>query len=416
MPIEGETQMSNERRYQLVAMGPAANRFVSELKTEFDGQIADIGLTPGQDAEILVSSSMRLTDVQWDSAPVAVWFGEENATATNEDLELLKDFQVRRPNPVFPVCESLDAYNSKVPVSLGPINGQAWEPASVVANVLKAFDLTRAERQAFISYRRTDSEAVAQQLYGALQRRKFRVFLDTASVDAGVLFQDVLYGRLSDVDLVVFLDTKHSLDSEWVYTELLQAEKQGMGILQVLWPERRRDPATQFCDLFSLQRLNFVSWSPPLVPDYDPDPKDALTDETIANIVREVERTRIRSLRNRRDQVLTEIVDSAKSGPLKSYVNATGKTGMPISFIEFHKDDTPVGVAFPVVGFPDSILLNNRHDLLETNKLPLNSACVVYDELGMTPALKSHLIWLNKSLHIQTVAITKIAEWLEART
>ena len=205
--------MSNEkdRRYQLVVMGPATNRFLPELHAEFDAQIADIGLTPGpgQDAEILVSSSMRLIDVQWDSAPVAIWFGAAGATPTNEDLELLKDFQVRQPNPVFPVCDTLQDYPDKVPESLAPINGQAWEPAPVVANVLKAFDLTRQERQAFISYRRSDSEAVARQLYDALQKRKFRVFLDTASVDAGVLFQDVLHGRLSDVNLVVFLDTKN---------------------------------------------------------------------------------------------------------------------------------------------------------------------------------------------------------------
>ena len=407
--------MPNDRRYQLVVMGPAANRFLPDLEAEFNSQIADIGLTPGpgQEAEIFDSRTMKLTDVQWDSAPVAIWFGKENATPTNDDLELLKDFQVRRPNPVFPVCETLADYKLKVPLPLQPINGQAWEPASVVANVLKAFDLTREERQAFISYRRSDSEAVARQLYDALQKRKFRVFLDTASVDAGVLFQDVLHGRLSDVDLVVFLDTKNALNSNWVYKELLQAEKQGIGLLQVLWPDRKRDPATRFCDLFDLQRRDFVSWSPPLVPDYQPDPTDVLTGTIVDEIIREVERTRIRSIRNRRDQVLTEIVDSTKSGPLKSFVNPTGKKEIPFSFIEFRQDDQPVGIAFPVVGFPDSILLNNRHDLLEKNRLALESACVVYDELGMTPSLKSHLIWLNKSLKIRTVAITGIAEWLE---
>jgi TIR domain len=406
--------MPNDRRYQLVVMGPAVNRFLPDLDSEFTSQIADIGLVAGtgQDAEILVSETMKLTDVQWDSAPAAIWFGEENATGTAKDLLVLEDFQVKRPNPVFPVCETLDGYEDKVPLPLRPINGQAWEQASVVANVLKAFDLTREERQVFISYRRTDSEAVARQLYDALQQRKFRVFLDTASVDAGVLFQDVLHGRLSDVDLVVFLDTKNALDSEWVYEELLQAEKQGFGIFQVLWPERKQDPATQFCDPYFLQRQDFVSWSPPVVIDYQPDPKDVLTDTTVDKIVREVERTRIRSIRNRRDQVLTEIIDSTKSGPLKSFVNPTGKKGIPFSFIEFQKDDKPVGLAFPVVGFPDSILLNNRHDLLEKNQLVMESACVVYDELGMTPALKSHLIWLNKNLKIRTVAITGIAAWL----
>ena len=42
-------------------------------------------------------------------------------------------------------------YENKVPPSLCHINGQAWEPASVVANVLKALNLSRDERQVFIS-------------------------------------------------------------------------------------------------------------------------------------------------------------------------------------------------------------------------------------------------------------------------
>jgi hypothetical protein len=73
--------MPNDRRYQLVVMGPAVNRFLPDLEAEFNAQIADVGLVPGpgQDAEILVSSTMQLIDVQWDSAPVAIWFGEENA-------------------------------------------------------------------------------------------------------------------------------------------------------------------------------------------------------------------------------------------------------------------------------------------------------------------------------------------------
>lgn len=405
--------MKGDRKYQLIAMGPAVGDFFAELKDEFDRQIADIGLDTQVDAEIWFSSAMPLTAIQWDSAPVAMWFGKENATASNEDLELLKDFQVRKPNPVFPVCQTLSDYPKKVPPELVPVNGQAWEPASVVANVLKAFRLTRSERQAFISYRRIDSEAVARQLYDALQKRQYRVFLDTASVGGGELFQDVLHGRLSDVDLVVFLDTKNALDSNWVYKELLQAEKQGIGLLQALWPERSRNPATQFCDLFELRRTNFASWSPPLDQNYDPNPDDKLTDAAIEELIRAVERTRIRSIRNRRDQVVTEIIDATNKCGAHAYPNLTGTTTLASSFIRFRRDDDREAMVFPVVGFPDSILLHDRHDLLHKNKMPFETACVVYDELGMTSALRDHLVWLNASLKIQTVPVTEIAQWLK---
>jgi hypothetical protein len=142
--------MSKDKCYQLVVLGPAPDQLWTELATQFNNQIQDIGLDPGQDAEILRSSSMRRIDILWDSAPVAIWFGDETMP-TQKDKEILEDFQVNRPNPVSPVCESLVQYENKVPPSLCHINGQAWEPASVVANVLKALNLSRDERQVFIS-------------------------------------------------------------------------------------------------------------------------------------------------------------------------------------------------------------------------------------------------------------------------
>jgi hypothetical protein len=201
------------------------------------------------------------------------------------------------------------------------------------------------------------------------------------------------------------------LDSDWVYEELLQAEKQGFGILQVLWPNRRRDSATQFCDLFQLTQSGFVNWSPPLGVD-GADPRDVLDDTTVENIMHEVERTRIRSIRNRRDQVLTEIVDTASDQALAANVSPTGNTHIPCSFIEFRNGEELVGLAFPVVGFPDSVLLHDRHDLLQLKQLDLASACVVYDELGMTAKLKGHLEWLNNSLAIRTVPVTALGGWL----
>ncbi len=145
--------MAQDRRYQLVLLGPAVDQFASELKSEFDAQIRDIGLDPAKDVQILRSPNMKATAIDWDAAPVAIWFGNEQSPS-QKDLDLLEDFQVRRPNPVFPVCETLTNYEKKVPASLRPINGEEWNAPTIVGNVLKAFNLTRDQRQAFISYRR----------------------------------------------------------------------------------------------------------------------------------------------------------------------------------------------------------------------------------------------------------------------
>jgi hypothetical protein len=110
---------------------------------------------------------------------------------------------------------------------------------------------------------------------------------------------------------------------------------------------------------------------------------------------------------------LTEIVDTASKGTLAASVSPTGSKEIPFSFVDFRDGEDRVGLAFPVVGFPDSLLLQSRHDLLKLQNLDLGSACVVYDELGMTAELKGHLNWLNESLAIRTVPVAAIGAWLE---
>jgi hypothetical protein len=84
----------------------------------------------------------------------------------------------------------------------------------VVGDVLKAFWLTRESRQAFISYKRTDSEGIAKQLAHILFDRGYQTFLDTASVERGVPFQEVLHDRPPNTDLVVLLDSPNAQKSE----------------------------------------------------------------------------------------------------------------------------------------------------------------------------------------------------------
>ena len=84
-------------------------------------------------------------------------------------------------------------------------------------------------RQTFISYRRTDSRRVAEDLFNELSQRKYTVFLDTASVESAVPFQDALWDRLADMDLLVLLDSPNALTSRWVNDELVQVNNLGLG-------------------------------------------------------------------------------------------------------------------------------------------------------------------------------------------
>ena len=85
---------------------------------------------------------------------------------------------------LFPLVESLNVFTKNIPKPLRSINGVEWDDARLPGDILKAFGLTRQLRQAFISYKRSDSAGIAEQLAHILFDRGYQVFLDTASIES----------------------------------------------------------------------------------------------------------------------------------------------------------------------------------------------------------------------------------------
>src|SRR5262249_22178254 len=118
---------------------------------------------------------------------------------------------------VLPYVPAILGFSSQVPKALHVINGLAQEAADTsleapAGKLLQELRLLRDHRLVFISYKRTESAGVAQQLFRALDAHGWSVFLDTRSVDAGDQFQEVLWERMSDADLVILLDTPTARD------------------------------------------------------------------------------------------------------------------------------------------------------------------------------------------------------------
>ncbi len=176
----------------------------------------------------------------------------------------------------------------QIPKELQAIGGMQWDEARVTGDVLKAFGLTCELRQAFISYKRTDSEGIAMQLAYILFVRGYQIFLDTASVERGLPLQDVLHDRLANTDLVVLLDSPHALDSVWVHEELDLVNHLGLGVLQLLWTEL--DPSDPGVRKLKATRGTEFSVRFPLEESYFEDskvmlgPKTRLRPETLTAI------------------------------------------------------------------------------------------------------------------------------------
>lgn len=359
-----------DNRYELVLLGPEKEAHKSALEGRVSELFKAIGLEFEADGKLFIGGRI---EPDWSGFPVAVWFGGTGAADTAE-LELMREF-LDKGFTLFPVVDSLANYSSRVPAELKAINGQEWDIAKVSADVMKGFRLARALRQVFISYKRTESAGVAHQLFHELNERGFRVFLDTASVDAGVDFQKALWSRMADVDLVVLLDTKNALNSAWVHQELNRAHDLGLGVVQLIWPDHKQTPGTELSFPIVLKDADFV--------DADFDKDGILHTNKVGEVIRSIESERIRSLSARRTRLVEGLLEHVNSKGATVYVH-------PMKNVDVLKGSKKIVEVVPFVGVPDSLALH-QHELGKAHEPTI----IVYNGLGVDQEWLEHLAWLN---------------------
>jgi TIR domain len=391
--------------YQLVVLGPTKAQFLGTLQTALEERVKDLGLKPSRNIAILQAHAKH--NIDWDSSPVSVWFGGSDQP-DQADCELLEKL-VKETIAIFPVVHASEHYCALVPEALHRINCYLWESASdsvgrdsLVTNILSAFRLVRSQRQAFISYKRSDTRGVALQLFDALSQHAYQPFLDTWSVESGEDFQKVLWGRMADVDLLIFLDSPHALSSSWVYEELARAHDLGLGVLQLLWPNHQPTQGTELSELIPLQLpSDFVHGTA--------GPEDILQGATVAKVIAAAERARIRSLQARRLRVIADLVDQANHLGLEAIV-------LPTDPIVLYRQDeqgvsTEVGVVIPFIGLPDAPAVQQAQERWPANQLPM---IIGYNGLGVQEDWAAHLAWLNQRKDILgTIQVDAIDSWLK---
>jgi hypothetical protein len=390
-------------KYQLVVLGPLASMRVPDLKSEIEARIGDLGLDPASDFELLDAGQNGQID--WEAIPVGVWFGAQSSAdsdASDSDHLAILTQLLTENCAIFPVVDNSQDYQQKVPAKLWPINGHEWDPPRLVTDILRTFRLTRAQRQAFISYKRSESSAVALQLFNALTQYGYRVFLDTVSVEAGTDFQQALWGRMADVDLLVFLDTKHTLSSRWVHEELARAHDLGLGVLQLIWPDQTRTPGTELSDPIQLISQDFSNGSA--------DAADLLKEDVLKKVLTEAERSRIRSLKARHDRVLTDLVEQAHDCQLEAVIHPVEAVTHPVVSIELRRSDQRIAIAIPLVGIPDAVTVQQLEKIFAPTQHTISK--IVYDGLGLQPDWADHLDWLNRHHGLQTNQVATLDTWL----
>ena len=378
----------NDIKYQLVLLGQDKASKAAAITGQVTKLFAELGLDFAIHGEVLAGAS-RLPE--WEGFPVAVWFGG-TGKADADEVKLADEF-LARGFAVFPVVKLLSDYSKSVPTNLHPINGQEYVVSKVANDIMLGFRLARRQRQAFISYKRTDSAGVASQLFHELSDRGYRVFLDTASVEAGVNFQNALWSRMADVDLLILLDTPNALKSEWVHKELNRAHDLGMAVVQLIWPNHKRSVGTELSAPLPLKLKDFIGKRALA--------SSRLQEATLVRIVDRIESERIRSLNSRRTRVVDVLTTTMSSGNYKFIVH-------PAKHLDVMRGNAKLAEVIPFVGVPDSTAVH-EHDRTKQYE----HTVVVYNGLGVDEEWATHIKWLKQRAVVEIFPTDDFGKYLE---
>jgi hypothetical protein len=211
---------------------------------------------------------------------------------------------------VVPVVEDLARFTQVVPTVLQPINGFAWsgpDPARRLARLLlEEMGVEEVSRRVFVSQKREDGLAAAEQLHDRLSHVGFQPFIDRFAIRTGQPVQETIADALEDYAFLLLLETPLAHTSDWVFDEVDYALSHTLGTLIVSWPG---DP-TPVPGSIGLPRLYLAT------DDLARDAHnyDLLTEETLERVVEAVEAAHARGLVRRRRMLVASTEEAAVAG------------------------------------------------------------------------------------------------------
>lgn len=383
-------------KYQLILLGNLGGSS-NDIKDLFFEKVTELRLP--KDAFLVITQANFIQDYKENQPAFCLYFGSPNGNFKNLPLvnKLIKD-----ATPILPIFE--DSFSTEIPKGLGNYNGQKYDntkDSKIVNLALESFGKLRHARKVFISYKREDSTSVAIQLYEAMEQNNFDVFLDTHSLKQGELFQEELWHRMTDCDVIVMLNTPDFMTSRWCKEELAEASAKQIGILQLVWPNHKLEDISHICEPIQFQKNDFVNNK------YSSKNLSKLKGSIIKKIVDEAESLRARNLAARQDNLITEFTNIA---------NKHGKSInlQPERFLTEDLGGNKRRIFIPTVGIPQSIDCNQSDELWhEINEFDIESIHLIFDDIRIREKWLNHLDWLNKYLKVKTLKKQNFDTWLQ---
>ncbi len=350
-------------KYQLVLLGHP-NPFKDRIVETFFTRIEDLGLSKDSIA-ILNESNFKQQNRNFNPTVVLYFGGTKRSYPHVDTLKVL----IHEAATVLPIVSDLARFKRLVPTELHSINGFSLnteqEIEALVSTILEGFSLLRVSRRLFISYKRSESSGVAIQLFEQFEKAGFDVFLDTYSLRPGDIFQDELWHRLADTDVVILLNTAGFCASKWTTMELAEASGMAISILQLVWPENLPLEASDLTTQLRLRRKDFENKV------YER-PDSSLSGKLIPDIVSKVESLRARSLGARQDNLITEFLRVTQ----RRHISASLQ---PQKYIIINQGGRKrEKVIIPTVGVPQAFLYNKSDELVKRSSRERDMTCIYF--------------------------------------
>lgn len=392
-------------KYQLILLGTQTT-LIDDLINILHQKLDDLGLN--KEIIRVITNSNFDTDYVGNQPAFSYYFGDTNGDF--KDINIAKKI-LEEGTMVLPIYFSDDeeSFKKEIPDALHNQNGIRYsenERERIVNIALEGFELLRSTRKVFISYKRNESTSIAIQLYEALEQNNFDVFLDTHSIGKAEPFQEELWHRMTDCDVIILLNTCNFLESHWCKEEFAEAGAKQIGIIQLVWPNNKNkiDSSSHISYPKHLTNDNFVNGV------CDSKDNSKFTEDFIIEVIRSVESFRARNLAARQDNLITEFRNIAER-------NGRTLTIQPEKFLTENLANGKHIIYIPTIGIPQSTSCQEaeiKKDLLNYNDVAIR---LIYDDLRIRDKWLKHLDWLNDNLKkdIQTLKKQDFESWLQKK-
>ncbi|MFJ7007929.1 toll/interleukin-1 receptor domain-containing protein [Pseudomonas putida] len=358
-----------DARYSLALLGDFPNTIADEIEAALEERVSELGLVLHQDVTLYRGKARHFLP-KFDRCCAAL------CTSINVAEEAAIEHFIDRRVPLIPVAYDPDRFAAEFPGKLGKLNGVAMSqgPAILATCLLEASSLIPRQRRVFLSYRRKQSTEAALQLYTELCARQYDVFLDTHGILPGEHFQEVLWQRLCDSDVLVYLDTSEYFEGRWTELEFHRASLRKLAILRVGWPG------------IAATNTNLISGQVQL-EDSDLGADKHIQSDALAKILEKIELFRSKSVSIRYRDLLGKLTSSVEAAGGK-VLGASSRRGLVVSM------NNEKIVVYPELRVPTSESFYEAS--LEEHSPPV---AVIYNEEGIEERTwKAHMQWLGDRL------------------